>query len=62
MDEDRRQQHGKEHASDEGDVARTTEQGDELTEEHSVSQRQNRAKKPYARPRQPAQDPASTRK
>lgn len=60
MDEDSRRQHGKEHAEDEGDVARTTEQGDELTEEHSLSQRQNRARKPYTRPRQPAQDPPSS--
>ncbi|MBW3609486.1 MAG: hypothetical protein KY463_14315 [Actinobacteria bacterium] len=60
VDEDSRRQRSKEHAEDEGDVARTTEQGDELTEEHSLSQRHNRAKKPYARPRQPAQDPPSS--
>lgn len=60
VDEDSRRQRGKEHAEAEGDVGRTTEQGDELTEEHSLSQRYSRAKRPYARPRQPAQDPPSS--
>lgn len=36
---------------------RLTEQGDELTETHSIAQRENRAKNPYRPPRQPSQDP-----
>lgn len=60
VDQDSRRERSNEHAEDEGEVARTTEQDDELTEEHSLSQRYNRAKKPYARPRQPAQDPPSS--
>lgn len=36
---------------------RMTEQGDELTELHSLSQRQGRPQLPYRPPRQPAQDP-----
>jgi len=39
------------------ELRRTTEQGDELTELHSLSQREGRAKLPYRPPRQPAQDP-----
>jgi hypothetical protein len=38
-------------------LRRTTEQGDELTEQHSLSQREGRPKLPYRPPRQPAQDP-----
>jgi hypothetical protein len=38
-------------------VHRTTEQGDELTELPSLSQREGRPKLPYRPPRQPAQDP-----
>lgn len=38
------------------DLRRTTEQGDELTETHSVDQRESRAKRPYRPPRQPSQE------
>lgn len=46
-------------ATEPGELRRSTEQGDELTEEHSLAQREHRAKRPYAPPRQPAQDPPS---
>jgi hypothetical protein len=42
-----------------GEPRRTTEQGDELTEEHSIAQREQRAREPYMPPRQPSQDPPS---
>ena len=48
-----------ERADDAGSLRRTTEQGDELTEEQSVMMREHRAKVPYAPPRQPSQDPPS---
>lgn len=44
-------------AEESGQMRRTTEQGDELTEEHSLAMREHRAYVPYTRPRQPAQDP-----
>ena len=40
-----------------GSLRRTTEQGDDLTEEHSLAVRKEREEQPYAPPRQPAQDP-----
>ncbi len=46
-----------ESAADEGSLRRTTEQGDELTEEHSLWMREHRATKPYVPPRQPSQAP-----
>ena len=48
-----------ERAEDAGSLRRTTEQGDELTEEHSVAMREHRKKAPYAPPRQPSQAPPS---
>lgn len=40
-----------------GSLRRLTEQGDDLTEEHSLSERYDRRERPYAPPRQPSQDP-----
>lgn len=56
MDEESRQGQ----SADAGTTRRTTEQGDELTEEHSLAQREERAQEPYLPPRQPAQEPPSS--
>jgi len=56
LDEER-EQVIEERREEPSDMHRTTDQGDELTETHSLAQRENRSKEPYSPPRQPAQDP-----
>ncbi len=56
LDEER-DQVARERKEEPSDMRRFTEQGDELTETHSLAQRENRPQSPYRPPRQPAQDP-----
>lgn len=58
-EEESRTQDPEEHEEDPGRLRRTTEQGDDLSEKHSLALREHRAHRPYAPPRQPAQDPPS---
>lgn len=56
LDEERRKVL-EERREEPSEMHRMTEQGDELTELHSLSQRLGRKKLPYRPPRQPSQDP-----